>query len=178
MRAIGGLAAAALLLAACGADTTATTTAPPDTTVATTVAAGDPGIVPTGVAPCDLLTAAEVSAATGFEVTGVRDEPPLDCVYDLETGSNLLVFVSIEDGMGRFGGAANLYEEYLLLVGDGETEMVDGLGEGAVCCPFRTLAFDAGGGRFAAVGVSGTYAGLAEPREALQALAEAMLGRL
>ena len=119
-----------------------------------------------------------MSLATGFEVTGVRDQPPLDCVYDFAPGSNVFIFVSIEDGMGRFGGAANLYEQYQLLVGDGETEMVEGLGEGAVCCPFRTLAFDAGGGRFAAVGVSGTYATLAEPREVLETLAEAMLARL
>jgi len=178
MRAIGGLVAAALLLAACGSEAAVTTTAAPSTTVATTLAAEDSGVVPTGVAPCDLLTAAEVSAASGFEVSGVRDLPPLDCAYDLDTGSNIFIFVSIEDGMGRFGGAANLYEEYLKLVGDGETETIEGLGAGAVCCPFRTLAFDAGGGRFAAVGVSGTYAELAEPLEVLKALAEAMLGRL
>ncbi|MCJ7725836.1 MAG: DUF3558 domain-containing protein [Acidimicrobiia bacterium] len=176
MKKIGGLAAAALLLAACGADSGGTTTAVP--AVATTVAIPDPGITPIEIAPCELLTAEEVADATGYPVTGVRDEPPISCVFDLDTGGNVFVFVSIEDGMGRFSGAANLFEQYTLLIGDGETEAVDDLGEGAVCCPFRTMAVDAGGGRFVAVGVSGSFDALAEPLEALNTLAEAILARL
>ncbi|MCB2223177.1 MAG: DUF3558 domain-containing protein [Actinobacteria bacterium] len=174
MRRIGGFAMALLLaasLAACGGDDAPATAPPTTATVAQDV-------VPFDGEPCSLLSAEQVAQATGYPVTGVRDEPPVSCVFDLATGGNVFVFVSVDDGMGRFGGAANLYEQYLLLAGDGETETVDGIGEGAVCCPFRTLAFDAGEGRFFAVGVAGTFNALAEPLEELKALAAAMLAGL
>lgn len=183
-RAIGGFLAVALLLAACGDDSavptteavtpSSTATSAPATTAGTTATTG----IPTGVAPCALLTADEVAVATGYPVTGVRDDPPLNCIYDLDTGFNVFIFVGIEDGMGRFAGAANLYEEYTLLIGDDETEAYPDIGGGAVCCPFRTMAIDAGDGRFVAVGVAGTYDALAEPLGVLSTLAEAILARL
>ena len=191
-RQISRLVAVAVLVTACGADgdVAATTEAAVATTeaVVTTSAvettapvAGvtiPDGIVPIDVAPCGLLTADEVAVATGFPVVEVRDDPPLNCVFILETDGNVFVFVGIEDGMGRFAGAANLFAEYTLLIGDGRTEAFAGIGEGAVCCPFRTMAVDAGDGRFFAVGVAGTYDELAEPLEALESLAEAALARL
>jgi len=191
-RQISRLAAVAILVTACGADgdvalttevivtTTGAdvTTSAVESTVAATDASAPDGIVPIEVAPCDLLTADEVAVATGFPVVEMRDDPPLNCVFILETDGNIFVFVGIEDGMGRFAGAANLFAEYTLLIGDGRTEAFAGIGEGAVCCPFRTMAVDAGDGRFIAVGVAGTYDELAEPLEALESLAEAALARL
>ena len=183
-RTIGGFLAVALLLAACGDDGGAATTeavAPPSTTASappTTVQATTTTGIPTGVAPCELLTATEVAAATGYSVTGVRDDPPLNCIFDLDTGGNVFIFVGIEDGMGRFAGAANLYEEYTLLIGDGQTQAFPEIGGGAVCCPFRTMAIDAGDGRFVAVGVAGTFEALDEPLDALTTLADAILARL
>lgn len=179
------VAAAVVLLmvsAGCGGGSTAETTAPTETTVApaTTATTGvvDSGVVPLEVSPCDLLTAPEVEAATGLTVVEVRDEPPITCAFDLGPEAGVYIHTIIEDGEGRLGGAANLLQEYLLLVEGGEAELVADVGEQAVCCPFRTIAVDAGGGRFFAVGVGGGYGALAEPLEVLLTLARAVLGRL
>jgi hypothetical protein len=64
------------------------------------------------------------------------------------------------------------------MVADGEAEFIDEVGEQALCCPFRAIAVDAGGGRFIAVSVGGGYTELAEPRDVLVSLARAALGRL
>jgi hypothetical protein len=60
----------------------------------------------------------------------------------------------------------------------GEAEPVAGVGAGAVCCPFRAMAVDAGAGRFIVVAVHGGYAVLAEPLDELTQLARLVLGRL
>lgn len=182
-RLIASGAVLVVLLAACGdGGSTAETTAAPDTTgapetTATTVAETG-GIVPIDAAPCDLLTAEEVEAATGLTVEEVRDAPPIACDFDLGPEAGVYLQVIVEDGEGRLGGAANLLREYLLLVDQGEAEVVAGVGEQAVCCPFRAIAVDAGDGRFFAVAVGGGYAELAEPLEVLVSLARAVLGRL
>lgn len=182
-----GMVLLAVIVVGCGEGGTAATTATPETTAAsstsaapetTTTAAEADGIVPIEAAPCDLLTAEEVEGATGLSVEEVRDEPPISCDFDLGSEAGVYLQVIIEDGEGRLGGAANLLQEYLLLVDQGEAELVAGVGEQAVCCPFRTIAVDAGGGRFFAVGVGGGYGALAEPLEVLVTLAQAVLGRL
>jgi len=160
-----------------GAAETVASTSPASTAPAATEPEGD-DVVPITTPPCDLLTAEEVEAATGLPVEEVSDEPPIACDFDLGAEAGVHIQVIIEDGAGRLGGAANLLREYLLLVDQGEAELVDGVGEQAVCCPFRTIAVDAGGGRFFAVGVGGGYAELAEPLEVLISLARSVLGRL
>lgn len=175
-----------VVLAGCGGGGTAVTDTAPESTAASSTAASETttttveagGIVPLEVPPCDLLTAEEVEAATGLLVEEVRDEPPISCVFDLASEAGEYIEVIIEDGQGRFGGAANLLSEYLLLVEDGEAEVVGDVGEQAVCCPFRAIAVDAGGGRFFAVAVGGGYGALAEPLEVLVTLAGSVLGRL
>jgi hypothetical protein len=182
-RTVTALCGALLLVAGCGdGGGTVESTGPTDsiaaTTVAATTAATGTEVVPVDAAPCDLLTADEVAAATGLAVEEMRDEPPIGCAFDLGPEAGVYIAVIIEDGQGRLGGAANLFREYLLLVDDGEAEMVAEVGEQAVCCPFRTIAVDAGGGRFFAVSVGGGYTELAEPLEVLVSLARSALGRL
>jgi hypothetical protein len=188
LRALVGAIVLVLVLAGCGASGgtaepsvatggSVTTTQAATTQAAITTAGGDE-IVPIDAAPCDLLTADEVAAATGLAVEEVRDEPPISCDFRLGPDAGVYIEVIIEDGQGRLGGAANLLSEYLLLVEDGEAEVVADVGEQAVCCPFRTIAVDAGGGRFFAVGVGGGYTELAEPLEVLLSLAKSILDRL
>jgi hypothetical protein len=179
-RTIAGLMVMLAVMTACGGSSDTGGDSPeaePDA-VATTSASETAEVVAMDIAPCDLLTADEVAAATGLAVEEVRDEPPIDCVYDLGADAGVDVYVTIEDGQGRLAAPANLLEEYLLLVADGEAEVVTGVGEQAVCCPFRAIAVDAGGGRFIAVSVGGLYTELAEPRDVLISLAETALGRL
>ena len=160
-RTIAGLMVMLAVMTACGGSSDTGGDSPeaePDavaTTSASASASETAEVVAMDIAPCDLLTADEVAAATGLAVEEVRDEPPIDCVYDLGADAGVDVYVTIEDGQGRLAAPANLLEEYLLLVADGEAEVVTGVGEQAVCCPFRAIAVDAGGGRFIAVSVGG-----------------------
>lgn len=168
----------ALLLAACGGDgddgAGASTTPPTPAASSTTSGA----VVPFGVEPCDLLTPGEVADATGSAVVAVAEDPPVSCVYDLD-GITADLFVAVDDAQGRMAGAAFLFAGYRDGVEAGEAEVIDGLGSAAVFSPgFRTLAVDAGGGRFFAVGVSGGYDGLDDPRPVLTDLAATVLGRL
>ncbi len=73
-----------------------------------------------------------------------------------------------------------LFTNYMDLADDGTAELVADLGVAAVYSPsFRGLAVDAGDGRFVAVGLNGGYPEeLAEPRDALVALASAAIARL
>jgi hypothetical protein len=180
-RKVVGLGCLLMVVSACGDNGgVAETTAPAATVTSTSVAdMPEDGIVPVAAAPCDLLTADEVAAATGLAVAEVRDEPPIDCVFDLGADAGVDVFVGIEDGQGRFSGAANIFKEYMLIVADGDAETVADVGERAVYAPgYRALAVDAGGGRFITVGVSGGYGQLAEPRAVLISLAESVVDRL
>ncbi len=128
---------------------------------------------------CGLLTPEEVEEATGLAVAEVREEPPIACVFDLGEDAGVEVFTSVDDGAGRIAGPENLYREYLLLEADGEAELVAGRGDGAVYSPqFRALAVDAGEQRFFAVGVSGGFQVLAEPRDAMVDLAATAIDRL
>jgi hypothetical protein len=181
MRRMGLVTAAVLMLASCGSDggvpQSAVLTASAETTAATT-AGETPDVVAMDVDPCTLLDAADVEAITGFAVTGIEPEGPVGCLFRLDVEQGAAILVVIEDGMGRMTGAANLYQEYDALVEVGEAELVAGVGAGAVCCPFRAMAVDAGAGRFVVVAVHGGYTVLAEPKAALTALAESVLGRL
>lgn len=163
-------------LAACGGDdTTATTTASTEAPTTTTAANAAGDVVPIDAAPCDLLTADDVSGATGLEAAAGREDGPVTCMYDVGTDTGVSVFVSIEDGQGRFSGAASLYSAYV----DEGDEVVTGVGESAVYAQgFRTIAVDAGGGKFIAVGVNGGYSELAEPRDVLVELATVAVGHL
>jgi hypothetical protein len=165
-----------LVLACSGA--TAPTANPAVSSEPTPGATGVAEVVPVDASPCDLLTADEVAAATGFTVQDVLDQPPISCAFDLGTEAGVDIFVTTEDGQGRLTGAASLFESYSAMVANGDAEFVANVGEQAVCCAFRTIAVHAGGGRYIAIGVNGSYAQLAEPREVLVSLAQAALGRL
>lgn len=131
------------------------------------------------VAPCDLLTAADVEAATGFTVVDVIDDPPLACLFDLGEDAGVDVFVTADDGEGRIVGPAAVFESYAELVAAGDAEAIDGLGETAYFSQeFRGLVVHAGGGRYVGVGVNGGFTELAEPGDVLIALAEVALDRL
>jgi hypothetical protein len=144
-------------------------------TPSTTTAGTASEVVPLDARPCDLLTAEDVGAATGLTADAGREDGPVTCAYDLGTDTGVSIFVAIEDGQGRFSGAASLYTAYL----DEEGEMIAGIGESAVYMQaFRAIAVDAGNGRFFAVGVNGGYSELAEPRDALVELATVGLGNL
>lgn len=166
-----------LPIAACGGDdATPTTAAPAEASSTTTTAADTTGeVVALDAAPCDLLTADDVSAATGLTAATGREDGPITCVYDVGTDSGVSVFVATEDGQGRFSGGASLYSSYV----EQEGEMITGLGESAAYMQaFRSIAVDAGGGRYFAVGVNGGYSELAEPKEVLVDLASVALGNL
>jgi len=84
--------------------------------------------------------------------------------------------VNVDDGEGRFGAPAALFDGYMAEEG---AEIIPDLGVAAVYVQgFRGLAVDAGGGRYIALGVNGGYGELAEPRDVLVELATAALGRL
>jgi hypothetical protein len=181
-RSIGPVVLTVVMVAACGDSTpagssldTAATSAPEAPT--TTAAAS--GVVAVGVAPCDLLTADEVAAATGLEVESLVEDGAITCVFDLGAEAGVDVFITADDGQGRMGGPAAVFENYMALVPEGEAETVAGLGERAVyAAGFRGLAVDAGGGRYIGLGVNGGFQQLAEPRDVLITLAMAALARL
>jgi len=153
------------------------TAAPSTTNPATTVPTAE--VVAVEVPPCDLLTADEVASATGLEVEGVIEDGAITCVFDLGTEAGVDVFVGVDDGQGRLGGPAALFEAYTTMIVDGEAEAIAGLGERAVYTPvFRGLAIDAGGGRYISLGVNGGYQQLQEPRDVLTTPATAALARL
>jgi hypothetical protein len=128
------------------------------------------------VPPCDLVNVDEVAAAAGLSVAESRDEPPISCVFDFGEEAGVAIFVHVDDGEGRFGAPAALFDDYMA---EGSAEIIPDLGVAAVYVEgFRGLAVDAGGGRFIALGVNGGYGELAEPRDVLIALATAALGRL
>lgn len=170
-----------ILLAACGDDepvsaTTGVASSPP-TTTATTVL--ETSVVPLGVPPCELVGAEEVASAIGMPVVAGLEEPPLSCRFDLTEVPGVHVAVIIEDGAGRLGGAAAIFDGYRDLLADGEADEIPGLGSSAVYAPgFRGLAVDAGDGRFFAVAIGGSYQALDEPGEALVLIAEAVLAGL
>jgi hypothetical protein len=179
---LGLLALTVVMVAACGestpagssVDTVAPSTAGPSTTAPPAV-----GVVAVEVPPCDLLTADEVASATGLEVEGVSEDGVISCVFDLGPEAGVDVFVGADDGQGRLGGPAALFEGYTAMIADGEAEAIAGLGERAVYTPvFRGLAIDAGGGRYISLGISGGYQQLQEPRDVLITLAMAALERL
>ena len=179
-----------LMLAACGdngtSPTTVDATTAPVAEASTTVAASttaaellEPVVVPIEVAACDLITADEVTAATGLAVVEIRDEPPIACIFDLGADAGVDIFVSVDDGQGRITGPAAVFENYQALVADGEAEPIPGLGEAALyAAEFRGLAVNAGGGKFISLGVNGSFQQLQDPRDALVSLAESALGRL
>jgi hypothetical protein len=130
-------------------------------------------------APCDLLTADEVAAAVGIAVMAVTEQPPISCVFDFGPDAGVDIFVAVDDGQGRASGPAALFADYSSRLDAGTAESVDGVGVAAAFDPgFRTLAVDAGSGRFIAVGVNGGYDALAEPRSALTDLARIAVDRL
>ena len=179
MKRLVSLVCCLVVVNACGDDTTGTTgTAAPSTTAAVTSAPAD-GVVPLDRDPCDLVTADEVAAAVGAGVAPGRADPPLGCVFDLQDVPQVHIAVIIEDGAGRLGGAASIFEGYRALVADGDAEDVPAIGIAAVYAPgFRGLAVDAGGGRYFAVAVGGGYQALEQPKEALIALARAVMAGL
>lgn len=201
MRSLGVVCALLMLSAGCGGDDTtadsppvrvadgasdlATGTASDSSLEATAGETTTPeveasSVVVVDVAPCDLVTADEIAAAIGLAVVAVDDDPvlpPNGCVFDL--GVSATVFVSVDDGQGRMTGPASLFDGYMADVGE-SAELISELGAAAVySSQFRTLAVDAGAGRYFAVGLSGGYPGeLAEPHDALVALATAAMARL
>jgi hypothetical protein len=180
-RTVGMVCGIALLVVACSGDDGASgTTAPGEaTTTSSVTGTAEPGIVPVGVAPCDLVTGDEVAAATGLTVAQVKDEPPVSCVFELATEPLVAIFVTVDDGEGRFGAPSTVFDDYTARIAEDGAEAIPDLGDGAVYAPsFRGLAVAAGGGRFIAFGVNGGYTELAEPRDALVTLAHDALGRL
>jgi hypothetical protein len=150
----------------------ATTARPLGTTLA-------PAVVAVVADPCDLLTADEVEAVTGHPVVAVRPYPPMACDFDLGPELEVYVQTSVDDGMGRLAGPANLYADYSARHDEGTAEAVTVLGAAASYDPgFRAIAVDLGEGRYIAIGIGGRYTTLEEPREELVALAELMVARL
>lgn len=176
-----GVLALLFMTAACGSgdDDAFVTTAGAGPEVTPAATAESLEVVPVEAAPCDLLTAADVEAATGLSVVEVIDDPPLSCTFDLGEAAGVDVFVTIEDGQGRLAGPAAVYTGYADLVAAGTAEAIEGVGDGAYYSPdFRGLVIDAGDGRFVGVGVNGSFNELAEPRDVLVAMAQLVLGRL
>lgn len=175
---LGALCCVILLLGACGGDESSPTGAATDAPT-TTAATAETDVVAIETSPCDLVTTDEVATATGLTVGGAMDEPPLSCIFPVGDDSGVDVYVNADDGAGRAAGPAAVFEAYEDMVTEGSGEAVAGLGEAAIYVQgFRTLAVDAGGGRFIAVGVNGGYSELDAPRDALIAIATAALGRL
>lgn len=183
MRSLSVLLLIPSLLTACGdgattsTDPSGDTVLPSTTTVPTTPATT--GITAVEVPPCDLLSATEVSAATGLDVVEVIEESSSLCIFDLGIEAGVDLFLSMEGGEVSPGSPAAVFEEYTSLIDDAEAEAVTGLGEGAVyAAGFRGLAIDAGGGRFMLLGVNGGYQHLQDPRDVLISLAATALERL
>ena len=177
---VGVLCAVTLMLTACAGEAAQETSDAADVAPTTsTTAPTDREVVSIAVSPCDLVSTDEVAAATGLDVAESRAEPPISCLFDFGPEAGVAIFVSIDDGEGRFGAPAAVVEDYSAMVAEGTAELVPGLGAAAVYSQgYRGLAVDAGDGRFLAFGVNGGYGELAEPRDALIALAAAALGRL
>lgn len=183
MRSVGALCCTLVMLAACGDGAATSTGSPVDTvspsTTGVSTTPATTGIVAVEVPPCDLLTPDEVFSATGLDVEEVREDPPITCIFDPGAEAGVQVFVTVDDGQGRPGGPAAVFEAYTALIEDGEAEAIADLGEGAVYAPgFRGLAVDAGGGRFIGLGINGGYQQLQDPRDVLIRLAAAALERL
>ena len=175
------LAGLAVIAASCGGqaseDTTATTDAPAATTSTTSTTSTN--VVPVTLDPCDLVEIDEVTAAAGMTVDEARNDSPISCAYDFGEEVGVAIFLNVDDGEGRFGAPASLFENYMAMVPDGSAEVIPDLGEAAVFVQsFRGLAVDAGGGRFIGLGVNGGYGELAEPRNVLIELATIALNRL
>jgi hypothetical protein len=175
------LAGLAVVSASCGGQAsqeTPATTGGPAATTSTTVAA-EPDVVPVAVEPCDLVEIDEVTAAADLTVDEARNDSPISCTYDFGEEVGVAIFLNIDDGEGRFGAPASLFENYMAMVPDGSAEVISDLGAAAVYVQsFRGLAVDAGGGRFIGLGVNGGYGELAEPRDVLIELAAIALKRL
>lgn len=181
MRLVGILCGALLLLAACGGESDPDTTVEADASVTTTTTspAASDEVVPVSAAPCSLVTADEVSAATGLTVVESGEASPTSCVYDFGEEAGVAIFVNTDDGEGGFVAPSNVFENYMALVDEGSAEIVPDLGAAAVYSQqYRGLAVDAGGGRFIALGVNGGYGELTEPRDALVELATLAVSRL
>ena len=175
------LAGLAVVAASCGGqdsqETPATTDAPAATTSTTVV--GEPDVVPVTVDPCDLVEIDEVTTAAGLTVDEARNDSPISCVFDFGEEAGVAVFLNVDDGEGRFGAPASLFENYMAMVPDGSAEVIPDLGQAAVFVQsLRGLAVDAGGDRFIGLGVNGGYGELAEPRDVLIELAAIALNRL
>jgi hypothetical protein len=170
-----------VVITSCGGGDTATTTAGPEpsassTSTAAEAAEQDSGdVVAIDIPPCDLLTAEEVSSASGLTVAQGLDSPPISCIFDFGADAGVSIFVIVDDGQGRMSGPAALFESYSEL----GAETISDLGEAAVYSQdFRAIAVDAGGGHFVGLGVNGGYSELSEPRDVLVELARLVLGRL
>jgi len=180
------LCCAMLLLASCGGDSgedAATTTnaqnSAPTTIADPTTLDSSPAAVAIDVSPCSLVTADEVAEATGLAVVDSTPQPPITCVFDLGVDSGVDVFVAVDDGQGRLSGPASLFADYSARISDGSAEAITDIGEAAVFdAGFRTIAIEAGDGRYFAVGVNGRFQALQDPRDALIELAAAAIDRL
>ncbi|MFC2177446.1 DUF3558 family protein [Actinomycetota bacterium] len=168
------------LLAACGGDESSPTDTPTADATTTTAANGsDAGVIAIETPPCDLVTSDDVATATGLAVGDATEQPPLSCIFPVGDDSGVDVYVNADDGAGRGSGPAAVFAAYEEMVAEGSAEAVTGLGEAAFYSQgFRTLAVNAGGGQFIAVGVNGGFSELDEPRDALIAIATAAIGRI
>ena len=174
-RTLGAICCVVVLLGACGEDESAPTSVAADASTTT----AQTGVVAIETPPCDLVSPDEVAGATGLAVGDATDQPPLSCIFPVGDKSGVDVYVNADDGEGRGIGPAAVFAAYEEMVADGSSEAVGGIGKAAFYSQgFRTLAVDAGGGRFIAVGVNGGYSELEAPRDALIAIAVAALGRL
>jgi hypothetical protein len=184
---VGMLCGLVVLVTACGSEsavpeTMVGTDAPASTTAAattSTTAAAEPDVVPVEVSPCSLVNEGEVATAAGLTVVEFEDATPISCVFDFGEETGVAIFVNVDDGEGRFGAPASLFDDYMAMVADGSAEIVSDLGVAAVYVQgFRGLAVDAGDGRFIGLGVNGGYGELSEPRDVLIEIAGRALGRL
>lgn len=129
------------------------------------------------LAPCDLVTAAEVEAITGYAVREVRAEGPITCVFDLDADSDLSLLTSVDDAQGRLGGPAAIFQWHTEEGADSPYEQIDDVGERAIYAS-RGLVVDAGDGRYFSVGVSGQYLEFTEALDEMIALADLALERI
>jgi len=181
MRLVGILCGALLLLAACGGESDQDTTVEVDAsaTTTTTSPAASGEVVPMSAAPCSLVTADEVSAATGLTVVESGEASPTSCVYEFGDEAGVAVLVNTDDAEGGFLAPSNVFDSYLALVDEGGAEMIPDVGAAAIYAQdLRGMAVDAGSGGFIALGVNGGYAEPAEPRDALVELATLAVSRL